>query len=35
MKINIENYEIAVLIPCFNEAKTIGKVIDDFSKSTP
>jgi len=35
MKINIENYEIAVLIPCFNEAKTIGKVIDDFSKVLP
>ncbi|MDR7078830.1 glycosyltransferase involved in cell wall biosynthesis [Neobacillus niacini] len=27
--------EIAVLIPCYNEALTIGKVIDDFKKELP
>ena len=27
--------KIAVLIPCYNEAKTIGKVIADFKKSLP
>ena len=26
---------IAVLIPCFNEEITIGKVIDDFKKELP
>lgn len=24
---------IAVLVPCYNEAKTIGKVISDFQES--
>lgn len=27
--------KIAVLIPCFNEEKTIGKVINDFKKALP
>lgn len=27
--------KIAVLIPCYNEAKTIGKVIDDFKGALP
>lgn len=27
--------EIAVLIPCYNESQTIGKVIDDFRKELP
>lgn len=27
--------KIAVLIPCYNEAKTIGKVIKDFKKTLP
>lgn len=27
--------EIAVLIPCYNEALTIGKVVDDFKKELP
>ncbi len=27
--------EIAVLIPCYNEEKTIGKVINDFRKELP
>jgi glycosyltransferase involved in cell wall biosynthesis len=29
------NEHIAVLIPCFNEALTIGKVVDDFKKCLP
>ncbi len=27
--------KIAVLIPCFNEASTIGKVVSDFRKALP
>lgn len=27
--------KIAVLIPCYNEAKTIGKVVSDFKKALP
>ena len=27
--------KIAILIPCYNEAKTIGKVIDDWKRSIP
>ena len=27
--------EIAVIIPCYNEAPTIGKVIDDFHRELP
>ena len=27
--------KVAVLIPCYNEAKTIGKVISDFKKALP
>ncbi len=27
--------EIAVIIPCYNEALTIGKVIDDFHRELP
>ncbi len=27
--------KIAVLIPCYNESKTIGKVISDFRKALP
>lgn len=26
---------VAVLIPCYNEEKTIGKVVDDFKKALP
>ena len=26
--------KIAVIIPCYNEALTIGKVIDDFRRAT-
>lgn len=31
----MKNPEIAILIPCYNEALTIGKVIDDFAKNLP
>ena len=27
--------KIAVLIPCYNEAKTIKKVVEDFKKELP
>ena len=27
--------EIAVLIPCYNESKTIKKVIEDFKRELP
>ena len=29
------NKKIAVLIPCYNESKTIAKVVDDFKKQLP
>ena len=32
---NINKSTIAVLIPCYNEELTIGKVIDDFRKELP
>jgi glycosyltransferase involved in cell wall biosynthesis len=32
---NSENAEVAVLIPCFNEAATIKKVVADFRKAVP
>jgi len=32
---NISSYNIAVLIPCYNESKTIVKVIHDFKKELP
>lgn len=32
---NIHGKTIAVLIPCYNEALTIGKVIDDFKMALP
>ena len=34
-KMKLDNYNIAILIPCFNEEKTIGKVIEDFQKEIP
>ena len=30
-----EDYRVAVLIPCFNEEKAIGKVVGDFRKALP
>lgn len=32
---NTEKNSIAVLIPCYNEARTIGKVVDDFQRELP
>ena len=32
---NFATYDVAVLIPCFNEEKTIGSVIFDFKKYIP
>lgn len=31
----VDQDEIAVIIPCFNEAQTIGKVVDDFHRELP
>lgn len=31
----MENKKIAILVPCYNEEKTIQKVIDDFRKELP
>lgn len=31
----MENEKIAVIIPCYNEAITIGKVVDDFKRELP
>ena len=30
-----EQGSVAVLIPCYNEAVTIGKVVDDFRRVLP
>src|SRR5258706_2667963 len=30
-----EEPRVAVLIPCYNEALTVGRVIDDFRKALP
>ena len=32
---NQKNKKIAVLIPCYNEAKTIEKVVNDYKKALP
>ena len=32
---NIKNKKVAVLIPCYNEAKTIKKVVEDYKKALP
>lgn len=34
LKLN-NNYKIAVLIPCYNEEKTIAKVVNDYKKVLP
>ncbi|RHL22671.1 glycosyltransferase [Collinsella sp. AF38-3AC] len=31
----VDQDEIAVIIPCYNEAETIGKVVDDFHRELP
>jgi glycosyltransferase involved in cell wall biosynthesis len=35
LKVNFENYKLAVLVPCFNEAQTIAKVVNDFRTYLP
>lgn len=35
MKKDMKNIVIAVLVPCYNEAKTVGKVIKDYKKVLP
>ncbi len=35
MKNNMENRRIAVLLPCYNEALTIAKTVNDFQKALP
>ena len=30
-----KNKKIAVLIPCYNESKTIKKVVEDYKKALP
>ena len=36
MRVEGTGYEsVAVLIPCYNEALTIGKVVDDFTRALP
>lgn len=35
MAINIQNYQIAIIIPCYNEAQTIATVIHDLRRSIP
>ena len=31
----VDRDEIAIIIPCYNEAQTIGKVVDDFHRELP
>ena len=31
----MKNYKVAVLLPCYNEEKTIGKVVRDFREALP
>ena len=31
----VDQDEIAVIIPCYNEALTIGKVVEDFKRELP
>lgn len=35
MKLALKEATIAVLLPCYNEEQTIGKVVDDFRKALP
>lgn len=35
MKKDKKNAVVAVLIPCYNEAKTVGKVVKDYKKALP
>ena len=35
IKYDIENLDVAVIIPCFNEERAIGKVVSDFKRQLP
>ena len=35
MQAELKRLSIAVLVPCYNEAQTIGQVIDDFRRALP
>lgn len=35
MEKNVNSTKIAVIIPCYNEALTIAKVVDDFHRELP
>lgn len=35
MNLNLESYDIAVLLPCYNEAASIAKVVLDFRRALP
>ena len=35
MQAELKQPRIAVLVPCYNEAQTIGQVIDDFRRALP
>ena len=35
MESNVNSSDIAVIIPCRNEAPTIAKVVDDFHRELP
>mgnify|MGYP003269022717 CR=1 FL=1 len=35
METNVNSNHIAVIIPCYNEAPTIAKVVDDFHRGLP
>lgn len=32
---NLDYKDVAVIVPCYNEALTIGKVVDDFARELP
>lgn len=35
MRVSLRPQRVAVLIPCYNEAQSIGKVVDDFKAALP
>ena len=35
LEINVNSNNIAVIIPCYNEALTIAKVVDDYHRELP
>lgn len=35
LEVNLDYKDVAVIVPCYNEALTIGKVVDDFARELP